>query len=258
MKRNVQILLLLLTGAGLLHITLFTDLYLRYVQPGLRPLLIASAVVLTVLGIAGAARDGFPFTRRNTHDDHHHDHGPDAGQGHCHDHTTGPRIAWLLYVPVLSLIFFAPPALGSYTAGRDDARAASTAAAGSFPALPGTGTIDLSLSEFSSRAVWDTSATLRGRTVCLTGFVTPGEDGTWYLSRLIVSCCAADAQALKVRVHAAPPPPADTWATVTGTWHPEGELGTDSATPALDAARVQRIDAPANPYKDVPNTRTRD
>ncbi|MEU6346214.1 TIGR03943 family protein [Streptomyces sp. NPDC046977] len=256
MKRNLQVLLLLLTGAGLLHITVFTDLYLRYVQPGLRPLLIASAVVLTILGVVSAARDGFPFTRHSGHDGHMQDQDRGHDVSHGHDHTSGPLIAWLLYVPALILILFAPPALGSYTAARDDARA-SVAGAGGFPALPGTGTITLSLSEFSSRAVWDTSSSLQGRTVRLTGFVTPGDDGIWYLSRLLVSCCAADARVLKVRIHAAAPPPADSWATVTGTWHPEGKPGTDSANPSLDALRVQRVDAPANPYKDAADTRKR-
>ncbi|MFD0648237.1 hypothetical protein ACFQ2Y_05535 [Streptomyces malaysiensis subsp. malaysiensis] len=62
-KRNVQVLLLLFLGVGLLHISLLTDLYLRYVREGLRPALIASGVLLIALGAVSAARDGFPFNR---------------------------------------------------------------------------------------------------------------------------------------------------------------------------------------------------
>ncbi|MGR3938916.1 TIGR03943 family putative permease subunit [Streptomyces sp. BRA346] len=248
MKRNIQVLLLLFTGVGLLHIALLTDLYLRYVRPGLRPALIASGVVLIVLGAVSAARDGFPFNRPRMD----HGHGHDG-----HDHSGGPRIAWLLYVPALTILFLAPPALGSYTAARDDTKAAAPTAPDSlYPALPRNGVVEMSLNDFSSRAVWDTGGTLKGRTVRLTGFVTPGHHGTWYVSRLAISCCAADATVRKIRVHGATAPPADAWVTVTGTWHPTGTVGTDDANPALDAETVKRVPAPKDPYNDVVVTRT--
>ncbi|WP_370467193.1 hypothetical protein [Streptomyces sp. 5-10] len=82
-------------------------------------------------------------------------------------------------------------------------------------------------------------------------FVTPGRHGTWYVSRLVISCCAADAQVRKVRVHGAPAPPADAWVTVTGTWHPTGKVGTEGASPALDATAVRRVPAPKDPYHDM-------
>jgi hypothetical protein len=68
---------------------------------------------------------------------------------------------------------------------------------------------------------------MKGRTVQLTGFVTPGSAGTWYLSRLVVTCCAADAQVLKIEMHGTTAPPADAWVTVTGRWraHREGRHG---------------------------------
>lgn len=254
MKRNIQVLLLLFTGVGLLHIALLTDLYLRYVRPGLRPALIASGVLLILLGAVSAARDGFPFNRPRRPEG---GHGPGHDHGHGHTHADGPRIAWLLYVPALTILFLAPPALGSYTAAREeDAKPPSTGDS-LFPALPEQGVVDMSLNEFSSRAVWDTSRTLKGHTVRLTGFVTPGPHGGWYVSRLAISCCAADAQVRKVRVHGAAAPPADAWVTVTGTWHPTGELGTDSASPALDAATVERVPAPKDPYNDTVVTRAR-
>ncbi|MBI0375193.1 TIGR03943 family protein, partial [Streptomyces albiflaviniger] len=119
MKRNIQVLLLLFLGVGLLHISLLTDLYLRYVRPGLRPALIASGVLLIALGAVSAARDGFPFNRPGTDGDHSHDgdrsNGEGHGEGHGHSHAGGPKVAWLLYVPALTILFLAPPALGSYT-----------------------------------------------------------------------------------------------------------------------------------------------
>ncbi|MFD8381448.1 TIGR03943 family putative permease subunit [Streptomyces sp. NPDC059679] len=251
MKRNIQVLLLLFLGVGLLHISLLTDLYLRYVRPGLRPALIASGVLLIVLGAVSAARDGFPFNRPRTR------YGHDHGDGHGHGHAGGPKVAWLLYVPALTILFLAPPALGSYTASRDDATAPKAPSSGDslFPALQDTGVVPMSLNDFSARAVWDTSRTLKGHTVRLTGFVTPGRHGTWYVSRLVISCCAADAQVRKVRVHGDAAPPADAWVNVTGTWHPTGKIGTDDASPALDATTVTRVPAPKDPYNDVVVTR---
>ncbi|NUP44540.1 MAG: hypothetical protein HOY76_47815 [Streptomyces sp.] len=66
---------------------------------------------------------------------------------------------------------------------------------------------------------------------------------------------AADTQVRKVRVHGAAAPPADAWVSVTGTWHPTGELGTDGASPALDAATVARLPAPKDPCNDTVVTR---
>jgi uncharacterized repeat protein (TIGR03943 family) len=241
-KRSLQVLLLLLVGAGLLHISLFSDLYLRYVQSGLRIPLIASGVLLVLLGLIGAARDGFPFSRPQPE---HHDQSDHADHGH--DHTKGPRVAWLLYVPALSLLFFAPPALGSYTASRDTT--ASTAGAGTFPALKGKGTVDLSLGEFVSRSIWDTGHSMKGRTVRLTGFVTPGDGDTWYLNRLVVTCCAADAQVLKVEMRGSNSPASEAWVTVTGHWRPTGKVGTDVARAVLTIESVKHISEPKDPYE---------
>ncbi|NUR25151.1 MAG: TIGR03943 family protein, partial [Catenulispora sp.] len=66
MRRPLQITLLVLSGIGLLHIALFTDLYLRYVKEGMRPLLVASGVLLILLGVADAVLYG----RRDKHEEH--------------------------------------------------------------------------------------------------------------------------------------------------------------------------------------------
>jgi hypothetical protein len=53
-KRFAQVGLLVLGGLGLLHTSLFTDEYLRFVKEGMRPLLVASGVLLIGLGVAEA------------------------------------------------------------------------------------------------------------------------------------------------------------------------------------------------------------
>lgn len=279
MRRYGPAVLLLLTGAAILRISLFSELYLRYVQAALRPYLVVSGCVLVALGALAAV-----VRRRERPEDagHGHGHGPGDGQvdgpgdgqvdgriehgdshgpdhdddhphththTHGHDHSHSPRIAWLLTLPALALLLFPPPALGSYSAEREAAQRAAQGI-GHFAALPAGNPVELTPAEFSSRAIYDSGRSLAGRTVRLTGFVTRDDDGTWYVTRLLVACCAADATTSKVEIRDADAPPVDAWVTVTGTWRPKGKLGTDAAwPPVLDAAAVRRIAQPVNPYE---------
>ncbi|GHH44806.1 putative repeat protein (TIGR03943 family) [Streptomyces candidus] len=283
MRPGLQNVLLLLLGAGVLRISLFSDICLRYVKEGLQPYVVVAGLMLTALGALGVARDGIPFpTRRQPvaspdvhphpagHDgsghgdasgaepghgnghrhapEHDVDLAPDPASEHGHDHSRGPRVAWLLLPPALALLLFAPPALGSYTAARDSPQLVVDY--DSFTPLPASGPVPLSMTEYVARLQQEESGSLKGRTVVLQGFVTPGKGGTWKLTRLVVSCCAADSQSLSVAAHGRQAPPADTWVRVTGTWRPEGTLGTTSAAIALDIATLERIPEPANPYLD--------
>ncbi|MEU8861275.1 TIGR03943 family protein [Streptomyces umbrinus] len=256
LRPRPQGVLLILCGAALLRIALFSELYLRYVKEGLRPYLVISGVALIVLGLVGMIGRDEDENEDEDEDEHAvHDEGAaptDAGHGqeaHAgHDHTRNPRIAWLLTAPALALLLFPPPALGSYSAGREEARVAAQGT-GTFPELPAGDPVDLTLGAFASRAEWDTGASMKNRTIRLTGFVTRDDDGTWYIARLLVTCCAADAQALKVQIRDADAPAADAWVTVTGTWHPTGKPGSDAARPVLDAASVKRVPAPSDPYE---------
>ncbi|SOE71555.1 TIGR03943 family protein [Streptomyces sp. OV198] len=248
MKRPLQVTLLVLSGLGLLHASLFTDLSLRFVKEGMRPMLVASGVLLLVLGVAEAWSHQKPAGEDgHDHEDADADRHADA---HGHDHSTVPRIAWLLFLPALSLLFYAPPALGAYTAAREAPKAVTEQRY--FDPLPATSPVPLTLTQFTSRVQQDHKRDIGGRSVRMTGFVTPdkGADG-WYLTRIIFTCCAADAQSVKVRIHGASVLPANTWVTVTGTWHPGGTLGTRSAPAALDARTVKKVAKPVNAYTDA-------
>ncbi|MFF5469770.1 TIGR03943 family putative permease subunit [Streptomyces achromogenes] len=255
MRRSLQAVPLVLCGLGLLHVSLVTDLYLRYVKEGMRPLLIATGAVLLLLGLASAVLDR---GREDGHGGHggHGGHEPHAGHdghvghdGHGHHHSRPPRVAWLLLLPALSLLCYAPPALGAYTAARQSAK--PVVHQGGFGPLPSVSPLPMTLSDFTSRVREDRGQAIKGRVVRMTGFVTPGNGDGWELTRLVLNCCAADAQSVKVRVHGGPVPPADTWVTVTGTWHPGGTLGTASAPVALDARTVTEVPRPTNGYQDA-------
>ncbi|MET7481559.1 TIGR03943 family protein [Streptomyces sp. NPDC005538] len=235
MRRPLQVTLLVLSGLGLLHASLFTDLCLRYVKPSMRPMLVVSGFLLILLGIAEA------WSRRR----------PDADEEHAgHNHSKVPRVAWLLFLPALSLLFYAPPALGAYTASRAAPKA--VAQQDSFDPLPATSPLPMTLTDFTTRVQQDRKGSVKGRTVQMTGFVTPDKAGTyWDLTRIMISCCAADAQSIKVRVYGIPALAANTWVTITGTWHAGGTLGTKSAMAALDGVTVEKVAKPVNAYQDA-------
>jgi uncharacterized repeat protein (TIGR03943 family) len=242
-RRYGPALLLLLSAAAVLRISLFSDLYLRYVQAGLRGYLVVSGMVLVVLGLLAAVRE----TTRTYAPEHDDQEEPDDDGHHGHHHT--PRIAWLLTVPAAALLLFPPPALGSYSAEREAAQRAAQGV-GTFPALPSGDPVELTLGQFTSRAIYDSGKSLTGRGVRMTGFVSRGDDGTWYLARLLITCCAADASTYKIEVRGADAPVNDTWVTVTGTWHPKGTLGSEKAwPPLLDATSVRKTKQPENPYE---------
>ncbi|MFJ9843477.1 TIGR03943 family putative permease subunit [Kitasatospora sp. NPDC101155] len=249
-RREVRALLHILVGAAVLHISLFTELYLRYVRKGLRPYLIASGVLLVVVGLIGAvvaARELFrPGHRGDTDDGHGHERGHERG----HEHGA-PRTAWLLLLPVLAIYLLQPRALGAFTAQHSDNTAVKPAeAAGGFAPLPATDPVGMRLADFDSRALWDSNGSLKGHRIRLTGFATPGPgDGSWDLARLTISCCAADASSSKVVIHGADAPPEGAWVEVTGEWQPDGASGQDGAVPTLTAALVRRIAEPENPYE---------
>jgi uncharacterized repeat protein (TIGR03943 family) len=276
-RRDVQAVVLVLVGAALLRITLAGDMYLRYVKAGLRPALVAAGVIVLLLGLVGVVRDGLLRAHEreggHAHDDEtegHEDHAADrarrggrAGRGrhaghgghgdgddHGHDHSRGPRVAWLMCLPVLALFLVAPPALGAYTAARSaNAVVRPATVDAGFPELPPGDPLEMTPGEFSVRAVWDTAEHIKGRNVAMLGFVTPGADGTWYLTRMTLSCCAADARTFKIEMRGAAAPPADTWVRVTGTWLPNGKVLDSEAIPAFTVATLERVPAPKDPYE---------
>ncbi|MEU8799091.1 TIGR03943 family protein [Spirillospora sp. NPDC048819] len=244
MSRAAQNLLLIGLGAAVLWITLGSGEYVNYVRPGFRYPLVAAAVALLALGAAGLRREW-----RDTAKD---------ADGHGHDHSRGPRVAWLLGLPVLAIFVIAPPALGSFTAARDTGRAAPP------PAPPGNGfrplsttggPVDMSMGEFIGRAyVAQTGdpASFQGVPVRLTGFVTPGANGRggWQITRMKIACCAGDAVPFPVKVRGVPQPPADSWVRVVGVWEPPGPEDRDrTVVQTLRARSLQKVEKPKNPYE---------
>ncbi|MFB4262980.1 TIGR03943 family protein [Nonomuraea sp. GTA35] len=208
MSGRSQASLLLVLGATLLAVSAFTPMYANYVRPGYRPALVAAGVVLVLLALPA-------FGRRER----------------------APRVAWLLAAPVFAIVVVVPPPLGSYAARNG---VAAPPPATGYRAL-GEGVTELTLGEFTGRAA--SGASLAGRRVSLTGFAVHAPGG-WYLARMRMACCAADAFVLEVAVEGAGAPREDAWVRVTGTWVPREE-------PAIKADAVVPVAPPEEPYELV-------
>ena len=105
--------------------------------------------------------------------------------------------------------------------------------------------------QYWQRVVWDDGRSLAGRSIGLHRFVTPAEDGNGYfVSRMQIACCAADALPFSIRVITdQPAPPTDSWVVVIGSFLPNPYGAQDGdRMPAIEAQEIIPAAAPANPY----------
>jgi uncharacterized repeat protein (TIGR03943 family) len=231
MTTRTQSFVLLLFGGALLRLGT-TDALLRFVRPVMRIYVLLAGVVFVGLAICGLLASA-----RNH----------DAVEVDDHGHGAASKAGWLLLAPVIAILVIAPPALGSYSAARVPATVTKPASS-QFAPLPGHDPVTVSMIDYAARAVWDDGRTLTGRTMQLTGFVLRTSAGGFVLSRLVITCCAADARPIEVGVTASgAAPPADTWVTVTGTY---GGVIDNDTLPVIDATKVSAISEPSNPYDD--------
>jgi uncharacterized repeat protein (TIGR03943 family) len=217
---------------------------LNYVRPGLVPLVLAAGLVLLALGLLpplGLLGTVMGRTAATPGD------GPG---GHQHR----GRVGWLLLVPVLVVLVVQPAALGSY------AVSSRTVVPGGgdsgFPVLaaPVRGAVPMTMAEFVTRAVRDPSQSLAGVRVRLVGFASPTQaDGGYQLTRFVIFCCAADAEALEVTIHGDPTPRArDQWLEVEGTWVPRPVAADNDITPpppVLNVTSVRPVAPQRPPYE---------
>ncbi len=230
MRRDAQGAVLLLLGILLLRLTLGGS-YVYYVKASMKPFLLLTAAVLLALAVWSLWQS---WRRTEEHDD-----------GHGHDGV--PRVAWLMVLPVMVVFLVSPRPLGAVTAARQLATAPVVAEPAELLPLPAGDPVDVPIADYITRAVWGQGQTLEGREVRLTGFVTPDPEGGWWVTRLGLACCAADALSFRARVLDAEDLPANSWVEVTGRWVP-GDSG-DPAIPLIEADDVERVPEPRNPYE---------
>jgi uncharacterized repeat protein (TIGR03943 family) len=229
-RRETENTLLLIVGISLVMVTI-TGAYTRYVKPAMLPWLAISAAVVIALALVAIARD---IRGGGSHHEH-------AG----HAHRNG--IVWLLVLPVVLLIFVVPPALSA----RAVAPVTATSAR-SFPPLPAGAAPTVSLPEVLMRIAVGKVGGLDGRQITTTGFTMRDGDRV-DLAKIVIICCAADAQL--ARLHLSGPAasnaaalPENTWIRIEGTVPAGQTYSGTSSIPALEVSSVVRIDPPANTY----------
>jgi uncharacterized repeat protein (TIGR03943 family) len=231
MSRGTQNTLVLLIGLSAV-VMVIKGTYLHFVKPSLLPWLIAAAVVLIALAVTSIVRD---LRAAPTADEHEHRH--------------RSWLVWLLLVPIALTTFVVPPPLGAQGAAPEAVAAPQKRA---FPPLPAGRAPTVSIPDVVMRAAADSTNSLDRRVITLAGFTVRNPEGT-DLGRVVIVCCAADAQLARVHLSGAAAAeaagyPDDTWLQVEGTVVPGTSTVSTNFVPTVAVSRVTRIDKPANTY----------
>jgi len=232
--------IVLAAAAALVVRLVVTDQYLYYVKGGLLPALLAAGLILAAFAFF-SFRDAWAATADEQDADCGHDH------GHSHDHG-GPLAAWLLILPLMTILIIPPAPLGAFTATRSAIAPAAALEKLDLGPLPAGDPVELAVADFVARTTYGAGDTLAGRTVEMTGFVTPNPDGSWWLTRIGVGCCAADAYGVRILVRDGPDLPANYWLTVTGSWV-EGTGTIPGEIPEMTFDGYVPAEPPINPYE---------
>lgn len=228
-------------------------------------------------GVAGRDHD--------THADHAH---PDGSDAHGHDHSTS-KAPWLILLPVLVLLLVAPPALGADAVARNatsqglagmdvvaqepagskdgagagggykfnDGSGSAEDSTGShrtmhFPPLDPGANPTVGMKDFILRALYDADNSVKDIPVTVTGFIAPPGDGYssgYTIARIVISCCAADANPMQLHVDGDPPFPTNTWVDAVVTVVPNTATMDNGYVPVVTLTSATSIPQPDDPYE---------
>jgi uncharacterized repeat protein (TIGR03943 family) len=225
------------------------DLYINPRYAVFTLVLAAVAVPASVAGLVVVARHG----------SHAHDGDPEprpGGGGRLLHVVLGSVAALVTIGTVVAMLVLPPTTLSARTAQQRSVGSASLSdatGAGAPVSLLGSESVDTSgygVKDWAAliRQSTDTTA-LVGRKLTLTGFVVPGSDGTFTLTRFVVSCCAVDAQPVGIGVTTdGTPPPENQWVRVEGALAANPDTASDARL-VIRAATVTRVSQPSDPYE---------
>ncbi|MGS0684370.1 TIGR03943 family putative permease subunit [Nakamurella sp. GG22] len=205
---------------------------------------------------------------------------------HGHDHASS-KSPWLILVPVLVLLLVAPPALGADAVARNassqalagmtvvpadqpgskdatggggykfnDGSGSAADSAGSrrtmhFPALEGQNPT-VGLKDLILRALYDADYSVRDVPVTVTGFLAPAGQGYgdgYTIARMVISCCAADANPMQLHVAGEAPYPANTWVQAVVTVDADTATLDNGYVPTVSVGSMTPVEQPSDPYE---------
>ncbi|OII36986.1 TIGR03943 family protein [Curtobacterium sp. MMLR14_014] len=202
---------------------------------------------------------------------HGHTHGDDeddldlhqqqrtGGSGRAVRLALGGAAAVVTIGVTVAMLVLPPTTLSARTAQQRSVDAATLSnATGSESAVQLLGSEGVDTSEYGVkdwaaliRQTTDTTA-LVGKQVELTGFVVPGDDGSFTLTRFVISCCAVDAQPVGLGVvtgdGTGTVPDEGQWVTVRGALAANPDQSADARI-VVKAAKITDIAQPEDPYE---------
>ena len=269
-------LIVILVGLTCVRLAL-TGQYKQYVRVGMGKWLALAGIALGILALAdvflnrsavqsdgrnggrnGGQSEG--HDREHDHGHHEHDHGhheqehQENEHGHGHDHSSTPKIAWLLLLPIAVAFAVVPPALGKWGIDRSSNAAIVATRTSNYPPLvPSKVPRLMATNEFVARAFDKSGSSLQGVAVSIEGFVIERRNDYVVIGRYSIACCAADAVAAQVQVQLSQgtsntpsaSSPQGEWVRATGTF--SSSKATD--LPKLVATEIAAISPPANTYE---------
>lgn len=239
------------------------DLYINPRYSVFTIVLAAVGVPASIAGLVVIAR-GYGHTHGDDADEHEHEHehgGRPGGAGRRTRIALGGAAAIVTVGVTVAMLVLPPTTLSARTAQQRSVDSATLSnATGSEAAVSLLGSEGVDTSQYGVkdwaaliRQTTDTTA-LVGKQVRLSGFVVPGEDGSFTLTRFVISCCAVDAQpvGLGVVTDAGDRPDAvpdeGQWVTVTGALAANPDQSADARI-VIKAAKVTEIAQPKDPYE---------
>lgn len=243
------------------------DLYINPRYSVFTVVLAAVGVPASIAGLVATAR-GYGHTHGDDADEHAADadadadaHEPRPGRGRAVRLAFGGAAAVVTIGVTVAMLVLPPTTLSARTAQQRSVDSATLSnATGSESAVQLLGSEGVDTSEYGVkdwaaliRQTTDTTA-LVGKQVELTGFVVPGDDGSFTLTRFVISCCAVDAQPVGLGVvtgdgaGTGTVPDEGQWVTVRGALAANPDQSADARI-VVKAAKITDIAQPEDPYE---------
>jgi uncharacterized repeat protein (TIGR03943 family) len=222
---------LILTTVALLLLRLsLTGEHVLFVRSSMGPYLLVAGVVVALFSLCVMLEPAA--------EDHHH-HG-------------GHHLAWLLMVPCIVVFVIGPSPLGSFMATRQAQRVPDPGSGKEYRLPPAVdGAVDTTIADINQHGLYDPHQYMNRKRLRVDGFVASDADGpggTFLLTRFVLSCCAADAYPVSIRVSGIENVPRhDTWLRIEGYWKAHDASKVPDVE-ELEADKWIVIPAPVDPY----------
>ena len=173
-------------------------------------------------------------------------------RGHPYDHDHDKSKApWLILIPVLVLLLAAPPALGADAVARNASSQALAGMAMHFPALPAGANPSIGMEDLILRALYDADNSVEGVPVTVTGYRARGDGYTdgYTVARILIICCAADANSMQLHIAGDAPFSANTWVDAVVTVVPNTATTDNGYVPTVTVTSMTPVQQPNDPYE---------